>query len=121
MSTPVDPMKSRGRWVVTTASGAVHLIDSTRPDEAVVATRVTAGPAGDDPQFPLGTLRRDGETVLVVGVQNSQDGTIRDGIVVGADMYLTLEPLDPRAYATVRRTTPVLSIEELLEEASLDE
>jgi hypothetical protein len=31
-------------------------------------------------------------------------------------MYLVLEPLDPRAYATVRRTTPVVSVDVLLME-----
>jgi hypothetical protein len=44
---------------VTTACGAVHLIEATGPDGAVTATRVAAGPVGNDPRFPRGALRRD--------------------------------------------------------------
>jgi hypothetical protein len=36
-----------------------------------------------------------------------------NGIIVGEDMYLYLEPLDPAADLTVRRTTPVVDVEEL--------
>lgn len=36
-----------------------------------------------------------------------------NGIVVGLDMYLYLEPLDPDADLTLRRTTPVLELKEL--------
>jgi len=37
------------------------------------------------------------------------------GIVIGEDMYLYLEPLDPAADLTLRRTTPVVAIDELPE------
>ena len=62
---PVDPMGTPGRWLVTTASGAIHLIESTGPGGAVTVTRVTAGPAGADPRYPLGTLRRDEQSLRV--------------------------------------------------------
>jgi hypothetical protein len=110
MNPAVDPMRTPGRWLVTTVSGAMHLIESTAPDGTVTATRVTAGPPGDDPRFPRGTLRRDDEPVLVTGVQHLTGSTMSNGIVVGEDMYLYLEPLDPAADLTLRRTTPVLEV-----------
>lgn len=115
MSSPVDPMHTVGRWLVTTASGAMHLIQSAGTGGPVTANRVTAGPAGDDPRYPLGTLRRDDEALVVTGLHHMAGGAAVDGIVVGEDMYLTLEPLDVRAFATVRRTTPVVAVETLSE------
>jgi len=106
-------MRTPGRWLVTTASGAVHLIESTGPGGTVTATRVTAGPSGGDPRYPLGTLRRDSQALLVSGVQHLTGTTMSHGIVVGKDMYLYLEPLDPAASLTLRRTTPVVAIDEL--------
>lgn len=117
MSDPVDPMRTAGRWLVTTASGAMHLIESTGPDGTVTATRVTSGPAGDDPRFPLGTLRRDDQPVRVTGVQHMVGAVVSNGIIVGEDMYLYLEPLDPAADLTLRRTTPVIEVEALPREA----
>jgi hypothetical protein len=38
---------------------------------------------------------------------------VSNGIVVGEDIYLHLEPLDPAATLTVRRTTPVVEVEAL--------
>jgi len=113
MSDPVDPMRSPGRWLVTTASGAMHLIESTDPDGTVTAIRVTAGPVGNDPRFPRGSLRRDDQPVRVTGVQHLIGTTMSNGIVVGRDMWLYLEPLDPAADLTLRRTTPVVAVEEL--------
>ncbi len=110
MSHPVDPMHTAGRWLVTTASGAMHLIESTGPGATVTVTRVTAGPPGGDPRYPLGSLRRDDQTLLVTGVQHRIGATISNGIVVGEDMYLYLEPLDPAADLTLRRTTPVVEV-----------
>jgi hypothetical protein len=113
MNSPVDPMHNAGRWLVTTASGAKHLIESAGPDGTVTVNRVTTGPAGDDPRYPLGTLRRDDQTLRLTGVQHLIGTTMSNGIVVGRDMYLYLEPLDPAADLTMRRTTPVLEVEEL--------
>lgn len=118
MNSPVDPMRTAGRWLVTTASGAMHLIESTGPDGAVTAARVTAGPAGGDPRYPLGALRRDDQTLRVTGVQHLIGTTMANGIVVGHDMWLYLEPLDPAADLTLRRTTPVVTVEELPEVGS---
>ncbi len=115
MSSPVDPMRTAGRWLVTTASGAMHVIESTRPGGPVTVTRVTTGPAGDDPRYPLGVLRRDDQALLVTGVQHRIGTTVGDGIVVGQDMWLSLEPLDPAADLTLRRTTPVIAVDELPE------
>jgi hypothetical protein len=75
--------------------------------------RVTAGPAGDDPRYPLEALRRDGQTLRVTGVQHMVGTVVSNGIVVGEDIYLHLEPLDPAATLTVRRTTPVVEVEAL--------
>lgn len=111
--TGVDPMRSGGRWLVRTASGALHLIDSTAGGQTVTVTRVTADPAGDDPRFARGSLRRDDEPVRLSAVQHLSGTHLVDGITVGADMYLTLEPLDPDAAATLRRTTPVVAIDRL--------
>ncbi|MFF1530959.1 hypothetical protein [Cellulomonas sp. NPDC058312] len=117
MSSPVDPMRTPGRWLVTTASGAIHLIESVAPDGVVTATRVTGGPVGDDPRFPLGSLRRDDESLQVIAIYHVVDGRPVRGFALGEDMYLTLEPLDPAAIETLRRTTPVVGIEELGEGA----
>jgi hypothetical protein len=106
-------MRTVGRWLVTTASGAMHLIESTGGGGTVTATRVTAGPAGDDPRFPLGRLRRDDQPLRVAGIRHAVGTTMEDGIVVGEDMWLELEPLDPAADVTVRRTTPVVELEAL--------
>ncbi|GEM_PF-2392130 len=113
MSNPVDPMQTPGRWLVTTASGAMHLIESTGVGGTVTATRVTAGPTGDDPRYPLGTLRRDDQPLTVTGIRHLIGTNMSQGIVVGQDMWLQLEPLDPAADLTLRRTTPVIEIEEL--------
>lgn len=115
MSVPVDPLHRAGRWLVTTASGAMHLIESTGPNGTVTATRITSGPAGDDPRYPLGTLRRDDQAVHVTGVQHRVGVTTANGFVIGEDMWLLLEPLDPAADLTVRRTTPVVTVDELPE------
>jgi hypothetical protein len=115
MTSPVDPMRTPGRWLVTTASGAMYVIASTGPDRTVTATRVTAGPAGDDPRYPLGMLRGDDEALMVTGVQHMAGSTMSNGIVVGNDMWLYLEPLDPAADLTLRRTTPVVAIDALPE------
>lgn len=120
MDSPVDPMRSPGRWLVTTASGAIHLIESTGPDGTVTATRVTAGPVGGDPRFPLGKLRRDDQPLRVIGIRHMTGAGVADGIVVGQDMHLDLEPLDPAADLTVRRTTPVVEIEPLPQVAPHD-
>ena len=106
-------MSTSGRWLVRTASGAIHLIESTGPGGTVIASRVSAGPAGDDPRYPLGTLRRDGQTLTVTGVQHLVDGIMSNGIAIGLDMWLYLEPLDPATDLTLRRTTPVVEVEEL--------
>jgi len=91
----------------------MHLIESTGPDGTVTATRITAGPAGDDPRHPLEMLRRDDQTLRATGVQHMIGTVVSNGIVVGEDMYLYLEPLDPAAALTLRRTTPVVAVEEL--------
>jgi hypothetical protein len=106
-------MHTAGRWLVTTASGAMHLIESTGPDGTVTATRVASGPAGDDPQFPLGTLRRDDQPLRVMGIHHRTGAIMSSGIVAGEDMWLQVEPLDPAASMTLRRTTPVVEVEEL--------
>lgn len=111
--TGVDPMRSSGRWLVRTASGALHLIDSTAGGQTVTVTRVTADPAADDPRFPRGSLRRDDEPIRLSAVQHLCGTHLVDGVALGADMYLTLEPLAPDAAATLRRTTPVVAIDEL--------
>lgn len=110
MSDPADPVHTAGRWLVTTASGTTRLIESTGPDGTVAATRVTAGPAGDDPRYPLGTLHRDDQPLIVTGLQHLIGTTMTHGVVVDEDMYLYLEPLDPAAGLTLWRTTPVVAI-----------
>ncbi|MFS0699584.1 hypothetical protein AB6N24_06375 [Cellulomonas sp. 179-A 4D5 NHS] len=111
MANFVDPLRDIGRWLVTTASGAQHLIDSTDRDQAVTVTRLVRAPAAPTSAFWLQKLRRDERPVRVIEVAHADQGTMRDGIVVGGDMFLTLEPLDPDAAVTYRRTTPVVSIE----------
>lgn len=91
----------------------MHLIESTGPGGTVTATRVTAGPTGDDPRYPLGSLRCDDQPVHVTGIQYLTGTTMSHGVLVGEDMWLFLEPLDPAADLTLRRTTPVVAVEEL--------
>lgn len=111
----VDPFRTPGRWVVTTASAARHLIDSTDPDAPVTITRLANG--ADHPPddgMRLAELRRDGQALQLLALRHIDPaGHIGDGIAVGADMQLTLEPLAAAATATVRRTTPVLNIQML--------
>lgn len=114
----VDPMSAAARWLVTTASGAQHLIESTGPDGVVTTTRVTSESVTNDREFPLAALRRDGDALLVAAVTHLESGAPVDGIVVGEDMYLALEPLSPLAFLTVRRTTPVVAIDVLPEMSS---
>ncbi|WP_282945841.1 hypothetical protein [Cellulomonas endometrii] len=116
MTTPVDPMRHPGRWVITTSSGARHLIDSLDIDHVTV-TRLTESTDPSLPGFPLGALRRDDQALRLSGVTHLAGSAMTDGIVVGEDMYLAVEPLGPRAYATVRRTTPVVAIDVLSEKA----
>lgn len=113
MSSPVDPMHTPGRWLVTTASGAMHVIESTGLGGTVTATRVITGPAGDDPRSPLRSLRRDDHPLRVFGIHRMAGATMVDGIVIGLDMWLQLEPLDAAADLTLRRTTPVVDVQEL--------
>lgn len=112
MTTPIDPMRTPERWVVTTSSGARHLIDS-RDLNHVTVTRLTQATDLNLPEFPRGSLRQDEHTLRLGGVLHLAGSTMTDGIVVGADMYLALEPLDRGAYATFRRTTPVVAIDTL--------
>jgi hypothetical protein len=107
----VDPMRTQGIWVLRTASGAIYLIDSIEHVAPVIVTRFTRGPAGDDPEYWRGPLRRDGHPIRASRVQHRTAQFYRDGIVLGADMYLRLEPLAPTAIMTLRRTTPVVQIE----------
>ncbi|WP_282944503.1 hypothetical protein [Cellulomonas endometrii] len=112
MPTPIDPMRIPRRWVVTTSSGARHLIDS-RDLHDVTVSRLTKTTDPSTAGFPLGALRRDDHALRLGGVLHLDGSTMTDGIVVGEDMYLALEPLDPRAHATVRRTTPVVEVRSL--------
>lgn len=109
MST-VDVFATPGWWVVTTASGARHLIDTSDPDAPVTVTRLT----GADEAFeglPRAILRRDGIPVRVSAVRyRDQNCRLVDGVALGEAMWLVMEPLHPDAAATVRRTTPVVSV-----------
>lgn len=49
----------------------------------------------------------------MTGVQHLTGATMANGIVVGLDMWMHLEPLDPAAELTLRRTTPVVEVEQL--------
>ena len=107
----VDPFATPGLWVVETASGAGHLIDSRDPDTPVTVTRLTITPMPRD-GFTRATLRRDGSPLKVTAIRHiDQIKGQRDGIAVGVGMWLVLEPLNPDAQVTVRRTTPVLRID----------
>lgn len=102
--------------LVTTASGAGHLIDARAEAGIVTVTRVRTRPGATAGSFPVANLRRDGDPVRLVSVHHlDDDGAVTEGVRVGADMYLTLEPLAEGAWATVRRTTPVVSIEKIEE------
>lgn len=107
----VDPFTKHGRWLVGTASGARHLFDSTDPSQPVTIVRIA--PEGVVPAagFELAALRRDGSPVRVASVLHRTADGVSDGVLVGEDMLLSLEPLDPAATVTLRRTTPVTSIE----------
>ena len=107
----VDPFATPGLWVVVTASGAGHLIDSRDPDTPVTVTRLTNTPAPMD-GFTRATLRRDGTPLNVIAIRHIDHiNGRRDGIATGVEMWLVLEPLNPDAQVTVRRTTPVVCID----------
>lgn len=69
----------------------------------------------------MSDLRRDGAPLRVGSVRHFHDGAAHSGIRVREEVHLILEPLDPAALLTVRCTTPVVSIEELLDEDGDDE
>ncbi|GCD19290.1 hypothetical protein CTKZ_08520 [Cellulomonas algicola] len=106
----IDPFTRAGVWAVVTASGAVHLINSTDADSAVTVTRLTGAldTADAEQGFPLAHLRRDGHPVQVLALEHlTSDGHRAAGVLVGADLLMALEPLGPNALVTFRGTTPV--------------
>ena len=54
-----------------------------------------------------------GLAVTVAGIRHMTGTSMTNGIAVGEDMWLQLEPLDSAAALTLRRTTPVVAVEEL--------
>lgn len=103
-------MRTPGRWVVTTSSGARHLIDSTDLDRVTV-TRVSDVPDRSAAGFRRGTLRRDSEPLRVVAIHHDLEHGRNPGVQIGHDMWLYLEPLAGWATLTIRRSTPVLHID----------
>lgn len=90
------------KYVVHTASGAVHEVDIDR----LTYRRYRAG----RPQagLSLAELRRDGEELRLLVAPSAPKA--------GFEWELVLEPLDPEAVLTVRTTTPVTSFETILDE-----
>lgn len=109
----VDPVVSRGRWLVVTASGARHLIDASKPGGSVTVVRVVPAGVATEVPFPVANLRRDGAAIRVWSINHPVDDEVCPGVAVGRPMLLGLEPLDPAASTTVRLTTPVVSIHRL--------
>jgi hypothetical protein len=97
--------------LVTTASGACHLIDASGPHGAATVTRFAVGSGAPCDGFRIADLRRDGAPVRLAAVQHRVGSEFRDGVVIGQEMYLILEPLGENADLTLRRTTPVVAIE----------
>ncbi|MCG7286394.1 hypothetical protein MHY85_10480 [Cellulomonas sp. ACRRI] len=119
--TTTDPTATRALWLVTTASGARHLIDTRAGDGAATVTRVRAGSGDAADGSPLADLRRDGEPLRLVSVSYmAEEGMAVEGIRVGSDMHLIVEPLAAGVWFTVRRTTPVTAVE-MIEEVPADE
>lgn len=116
----VDPFTKHGRWLVGTASGARHLFDSRDPDTPVTVVRVAPGGVLPAVGFELTELRRDGKPIRVASVIHATVDGAEPGVLVGEDMLLTLEPLDPSASVTLRRTTPVVSIDAIGDDALLE-
>lgn len=115
----VDPMHTAGRWLVTTASGARHLVESTPgPLWTVSVSRMSSSTVTDTTKATAARLRRAGSALRVASIRHAHGTRASDGIRVGQDMILVLEPLDPEAMLTVRRTTPVVSIEALPAESA---
>jgi len=108
-----------GRHVVTTASGARHVIDASDPDRSPTITRLTQPATDPDGPFRLADLRRDAQPIRVFAVQHIQDGEFRDGVVIGQDMWVTVESLADWAEVTVRRSTPVVRIDLLPDEVEV--
>ncbi|GAB2463124.1 hypothetical protein [Xylanimonas ulmi] len=118
--TSLDPTSEPGLWLVTTASGSRHLIDTQDPD---TAPRVQRLPRADttpvDGEFLAATLRRDSEWMPLLGAGwlDSMTGERGDGLRVGADAVLWLD-LRGDGIPTVWRTTPVVTIEQVSERAA---
>lgn len=108
-------MNTQGRWVVTTSSGARYVLDSSDPSR-VTATRIRENAASNVPGFPLRSLRRDSAAVRVLAIQHDPEHGLNNGVRIGHDMWLHLQPLADGAVVTVRRSTPVVSIDEVPEE-----
>ncbi|NTW39499.1 MAG: hypothetical protein HGA44_06350 [Cellulomonadaceae bacterium] len=113
-------MDDRGWWLAVTRSGARHLIDATNLNHVTV-TRL---PACTDPPsagFRLVGLRRDVQPIHTRDIRRLHEGHPAPGAQVGDDMLLRLEPLAQQMVATIRRTTPVVSIELVQWEEASDE
>lgn len=104
----IDP-DATGAWDITTLSGARYRL-RIPPDGRTTVVRVPEGEPR--PRWPRAVpLRRDHEPLEVVtwGSLDQLLGPL-PGIIVGQCMLLVLEPLGPAGTATVRLTTPVLSV-----------
>lgn len=92
-----------GLWQVTTASGSIYLLDLAAGRSAMTRLPARTYPLGDYARIPVADLRRDGETVPLLSIGQLQLG--QPGALL----------IDVRGdgVATVRNTTPVISIERL--------
>lgn len=105
MITHLDP-DATGTWDIRTLSGTRYRLEIPMDGRA----RVWRYPNRDGERGPV--LRHDIQPVQLVawGTYDQMLG-LTDGISVGTCMCLVLEPLSPAGTATVRLTTPVLSID----------
>lgn len=110
--TVIDPFSDRGRWWVTTRTGARHVFDSCDPQAVTLTLTLTvnAQRSAQSVQTPPGEHH-----VPVFAVDHvTVDGDRRRGIAIGAPMHLVLELHDPISIVTFMRTEPVATIAPLL-------
>lgn len=108
---PVDPFITRTPLLVTTASGARHLVV---PGEVGTVTITRLAPHNPDAHSgTCGRLRRDGEPLQLGAVTHLEAGRFVNGILEGVEMCLEVEPLRPDAAVTLRLSTKVVSVQPL--------
>ncbi|MGW6265882.1 hypothetical protein [Cellulosimicrobium funkei] len=120
--TAVVPLAEPGLCLLTTASGSRHLVDTSDPDGAPQVARMPGAEPDEIDRFAVALLRRNAEwlPLLDAGWLDAETGDHGEGLRVGMEAVLLLD-LRGDGVATVRQTTPVVTIEPVSDRDALTE